>query len=552
MKFAAKSLLFLMSLAATFTYAQTLPPGTFKHIIIVVQENRTPDNLFGSGSSGTKCGIEVPFEPGVDIENGGNVTGQQQPQCLIPLPLNSWDATLNGGQIVDPGHYYADWGIDYDKGSMDGFCHKFGNTCPEYSYVPKSDVQPYFDIATNYGFANYFFQTNQGPSYPAHQFLFTGTSAPVAPKKNYYLDFVGGTNPSNFNESGCANNNNDIPSWVLPDGTQDFTPPISVECYPHDSLVTNSGGDKIVSWAYYTVPPRNIIWDAPAAIPEVCYGENDLDDVGQACGPQGENSEWNAHMRIADNGYSDAPIFDDLYNCSKPLPAISWVIPDFSWSDHPQDKGNALSTAYGPSWVADIVDAVGEACGGKYWTSEPTAIFVVWDDWGGWFDHIPPFQLNLGTCDPKTGVCSCPPGPGNPNGWGCGYTYGFRVPLLVVSPYTGTPTQTGYTGYVSGACGGSGLQSCPNNVFPYVHDFGSILRFAELNFGIPLIDAADNGYADANAPDGVNGNTPLSDLFPLPVNKPRPFTHINWVKDYTFFQKFYTTTGLTPTGPDTY
>jgi phospholipase C len=288
MKFAAKSLLFLMSLAATFTYAQTLPPGTFKHIIIVVQENRTPDNLFGSGSSGTKCGIEVPFEPGVDIENGGNVTGKQQPQCLIPLPLSSWDATLNGGQIVDPGHYYADWGIDYDKGSMDGFCHKFGNTCPEYSYVPKSDVQPYFDIATNYGFANYFFQTNQGPSYPAHQFLFTGTSAPVAPKKNYYLDFVGGTNPSNFNESGCANNNNDIPSWVLPDGTQDFTPPISVECYPHDSLVTNSGGDKIVSWAYYTVPPRNIIWDAPAAIPEVCYGENDLDDVGQACGPQGE------------------------------------------------------------------------------------------------------------------------------------------------------------------------------------------------------------------------------------------------------------------------
>ena len=68
MKFAAKSLLFLMSLAATFTYAQTLPPGTFKHIIIVVQENRTPDNLFGSGSSGTKCGIEVPFEPGVHGE----------------------------------------------------------------------------------------------------------------------------------------------------------------------------------------------------------------------------------------------------------------------------------------------------------------------------------------------------------------------------------------------------------------------------------------------------------------------------------------------------
>jgi hypothetical protein len=288
MKFAAKSLLFLMSLAATFAYAQTLPH--FQHIIIVVQKNRTPDNLFGSGPSGTTCGTEDPLELGVDIENGGRLKGQLQPQCLAALPLSSWDATLNNGNgmIVDPGHYYSDWGTDYDKGGMDGFCHRFGSTCPEYSYVLKSDVQPYFDIATNYGFANYFFQTNEGPSYPAHQFLFTGTSAPVEPhdKNNYYLDFVGGTNP-NFNESGCANNNNDIPTWVLPDGTQDFDPPTSVECYPHDSLVTNSNGDKIASWAYYTVPPRNVIWDAPAAIPEVCYGENDLDDLGQACGPTG-------------------------------------------------------------------------------------------------------------------------------------------------------------------------------------------------------------------------------------------------------------------------
>src|SRR5580704_5047038 len=248
-------------------------------------------------------------------------------------------------------------------------------------------------------------------------------------------------------------------------------------------------------------------------------------------GLRAKNSEWNAHMRIADNGYSDAPIFDDLYNCSKPLPAISWVIPDFSWSDHPQDKGNALSAAYGPSWVADIVDAVGEACGGKYWTSEPTAIFVVWDDWGGWFDHIPPFQLNLGICDPKTGVCSCPPTQNNPNGWRCGYTYGFRVPLLVVSPWTPA-------GYVSGPCDASG---CNKNTPPYRHDFGSILRFTESNFNLPLVDSADNGYADANAPDGANGNTPLSDFFPLPLSQPRPFTHINWVKDYTFFQNFYAT-----------
>jgi hypothetical protein len=402
-------------------------------------------------------------------------------------------------------------------------------------------VQPYFDIATNYGFANYFFQTNEGPSYPAHQFLFTGTSAPVAPKdpNNYYLDFVGGTNAF-FTESGCANNNTDYPTWVLPDGTPEGDPRTSKnECYPHDSLVTNSIGDKLANWAWYTINDTNVIWDAPAAIPEVCYGENDLDDLGQACGPQGENSEWNAHMRIADHGYSDAPIFDDLYDCSKPLPAISWVIPDFSWSDHPQDKGNALSTAYGPSWVADIVDAVGEACNGKYWTTEPTAIFVTWDDWGGWFDHVPPFVALQQHHHP--GYTECDPS----SQWGCGYTYGFRVPLLVVSPWTPA-------GYVSGPCDVSG---CNNDKFPYRHDFGSILAFAEHNFNMPFIYPQTNYYADWNAPDWSTDHqtvVPLSDFFPLPLSQPRPFTHINWVKDYTFFQKFYATTGLTPTGPDTY
>jgi hypothetical protein len=287
------------------------------------------------------------------------------------------------------------------------------------------------------------------------------------------------------------------------------------------------------------VPDTDVIWDAPAAIPEVCYGENDLDDLGQACGPTGENSEWNAHMRIADHGYSDAPIFDDLYNCHKSLlPAISWVIPDVAWSDHPQDTWKKdLGNVYGPSWVADIVDAVGEACNGRYWTTEPTAIFVTWDDWGGWFDHVSPFvalQQNH-----HQGYTECDPN----SRWGCGYTYGFRVPLLVVSPWTPA-------GYVSGACDSSG---CNKNMPPYQHDFGSILRFTELNFNMPLIDAADNGYADANAPDlQPPGNIPLSDFFPLPLKQPRGFTHINWVKDYTFFQKFYATTGLTPTGPDTY
>src|ERR1700691_1651249 len=83
------------------------------------------------------------------------------------------------------------------------------------------------------GFANYMFQTNEGPSFPAHQFLFTGTSAPTAPNdpNNYYLNFIA-ENADMFS-SGCAQNTYQA-NWVDPTGTESPGP---IECYPHDSLV---------------------------------------------------------------------------------------------------------------------------------------------------------------------------------------------------------------------------------------------------------------------------------------------------------------------------
>jgi hypothetical protein len=124
---------------------------------------------------------------------------------------------------------------------------------------------------------------------------------------------------------------------------------------------------------------------------------------------------------------------------------------------------------------------------------------------------------------------------------GRGYTNSLRVPLLVISAWTGTQTPSGVTNYVSGACGASGMPSCPNNVYPYVHDFGSILAFTEWNFGMPFIDGPpDNGYADYNAPDWSSDHKttpPLADFFQLPVNQPRPFVSIpvgNYV--YTCFE----------------
>jgi hypothetical protein len=333
----------------------------------------------------------------------------------------------------------------------------------------------------------------------------------------------------------------------------------SNECYTHDSLVTSTTGDRGVSWRYYTPTttnsknPLGSIWDAPEGIAEVCYGEN------QAIGGPCTSSEFTSHVVYPgekDYGfnYDGAPILDDIANCK--LQQISWVIPDQAWSDHPQQDGT-ISPPYGPSWVGNIINAIGQSyknSRGKcdYWgtgaspeptgifrpgstSPEPTAILIVWDDWGGFYDHVaPPAALEQ---NPKTGFTDCDPS----TQWGCGYIYGFRVPLLVVSEYTPA-------GYVSGALPSPGRQPI------YEHDFGSILAFTEWNFNFNPQFVAEPYYADYNALDWGPGrnNIPLSDFFSL--SSRRTFTPISTPYPPSAFTGYYTTLhhGIypTPTGPD--
>jgi len=167
---------------------------------------------------------------------------------------------------------------------------------------------------------------------------------------------------------------------------------------------------------------------------------------------------------------------------------------------------------------------------------EPTVIFIIWDDWGGFYDHVPPPAVYRGTNE------QCPTTT-QPNGWGCGYVYGFRVPLLVVSEYTPAA-------YVSGALpspGASGFQ----------HDFGSILAFTENNFSLPPIAPTGFTYADQNTLDALynkNQVVPLWDFFQA---SPRTFTPINPINPQhtaSFFESYYETAqpgGLpTPYGPE--
>jgi phospholipase C len=525
------ALVFVSLVVSTITQSQAI--ATFQHIVIIVQENRTPDNLFGNTPSMSVCNSEDPFEPGVDIKNCGyDFNGN-----AIYLTSRHLQDGLN------PGHGHSNWNDQCDFNSTTGVCTMDG-TCKHpptgyttdqcFAYVPKSDVQPYFDIATSYGFANYFFQTNQGPSLPAHQFLLSGTSAPVPYLTTHYdwfdaentQDTVSGHGIADQHTGCTATYQTEYTKLVDPSGSEGAAcspsnPYCQFPCYDHPTLVDLlDGATSKISWKYYA-PTAGGLWNAPTAVKKICVPSLSYNGV---C----TGNDWKNYVKpFLETKQNPVPIYADINNCQ--LPAVSWVIPDKKWSDHANEDDGS-----GPDYVANIVNGIGwstctDTVNGKqvpYW--QDTAILITWDDWGGWFDHVSPFKLG-----------------GQSNGWGAKYTYGFRVPLLVVSAYTPA-------GYVSGALPSPGMDA------NHIHDFGSILAFVEHNFlggnGIGKIGPTQYPFADAFAPELAAGFVPLADFFPIPSTMPRLFQGIpvDPLHGQSYFQNYFTVTDPsdTPDGPD--
>ena len=485
-----RTLLLLAVLGTTLAHAQYNTP--LQHVILVIQENRTPDNLFGS---------KPHFLPGVDIATQGtNSAGQVIP--LTPIDL-VWCYGL--------GHTHKDWVAMYDNGKMDGAdkvgVHDDGHPCkyipanPQFKYVVGRDLKildPYFQIAENWGFANYMFHTNQGPSFASHQFLFSGTSAPDEYGEQYYQYFAAEINGAT---GGCLAHGNDTTVLIGPNGNEDTW---VYPCFHHPTLATVLDGAGI-NWKYYAQKAVGI-WTAPIASQDVCQPNQRH--------TQCTGTDWNNNMVIRGvNGASAGQILSDIStNCN--LANVSWVVPDGAWGDHAnENKG------WGPAWVADIVDAVGtSSCtnpdGTSYWNT--TAILITWDEWGGWYDHVAP---------PTLGYFG---GGGN----GQQYTYGFRVPLLAVSAYSPHP------GYVSGPL--SNTLVCPNY---YCHDFGSILNFIEYAFGsngksLGTIGSPNWPYADYFALDAQPScpacTYSLSDFFNF-TQSPTQFVQIPSPLPASFF-----------------
>jgi phospholipase C len=381
------------------------PPGAsnspITHIVVVIQENRTFNNLFATfpGTTGTTTG---------KMRTG---TGSSAKTVSIALK----EVALEDSTSLR--HTYPGYKTAYRNGHMDGFnliTFEF-NGKPEgtapYQYVKPADVAPYWDIATDYGIADHMFQTQGSGSFTAHQDLIRGGTAITSTTS--LIDV-----PSKF-PWGCP----------APYGTTTTLITTSLKYEPNAGpfpctadfpssksyqTLQNLLDANNVSWKYYTPAYKQStgnMWNAFLPIWSVF----------------GNQAEWNAHISTPETN-----VFTDI--SSGALPSMSWIVPDAANSDHP---GYASDT--GPSWVASVVNAIGES---KYWNS--TAIVILWDDWGGLYDEVEPPKLDQ---------------QGGP---------GFRVPMLVVSPYVPA-----------------------NEISHTVYEFGSVVRFIEDTWNLGRLGTTD-------------------------------------------------------------
>ena len=371
-----------------------LPPAPakqgkyFTHIVIIVQENRTFDNLFATF-------------PGAD----GATRGKTHDGKTIPL------RSANLESPVSPNNGYPYWVKDWNKGEMDGFDRVPIGKVPGtyvYQYVDPTQIRPYWQLAKQYVLSDHTFQTQGSGSFTAHQDLIRGGTEIGGAQS--LIDFPS-TQPW-----GCDAPPGTDTSLITASNKYEYLQG-PFPCLTYATLANLLDGNQ-VSWRYYTPTTGNFagnLWNAFDAIKYVRFG-----------------SDWSANVISP-----ETDVFTDIDRDT--LASVSWVIPDFQNSDHPGDDSDT-----GPSWVAQIVNAIGQS---PAW--DDTAIVILWDDWGGWYDNVPP------------------PGARHYGG------LGFRVPMIAVSSYA-------KRGYVSHR----------------QYELGSIVRFVEDNWDLGRLGTSDEHSAD--------------------------------------------------------
>ena len=396
-----------------------------KHIVIIVQENRSFENIFAGFPGDAKYAPTFGYYGKKRIKLG----------------------TVEFAPYHNLSHFYTPAVEAYDHGKMNAFNGKvesYGSlgTLFPYQHLDYTETTPYWTMAKQYVLADHMFPTEFGPSFPSHLALLGGTTSLSATTAEV-------NNPQGGNPWGCGAPQGTY-TYVL--NTKHVITTGPFPCFDQFNTLITTLDQKHLSWRYYG-PPLNshggAIWGTTGAMKAIYY-----------------SSEYHSN---------DVPNIDVFSDAQKgKLAAVSWVIPDWDWSDH-----TSAGTDYGPSWVGNVVDAIGR---GPEWKS--TAIVVLWDDWGGWYDNVPPPQLDY------RGL-------------------GIRVGCIIISPY-----------------------AIPHHISHTVYEFGSILKFAEQTFGLPPLSSTGKGYgySDSRA-------TSILDSFDF-TQRPTKFTPIATKYPQSFYLKY--------------
>ncbi len=407
-----------MQRGATFGSFRAKASGKIQHVVIIVQENRSFDNLFQGF-------------PGADTKPYGYDSSGQKIQ-LGPIGLETtWDIDHSSGAFFAACN--GQGSIPGTNCKMDGFdqewegCYRNCPPHPQYSYVPHTESRPYFEMGKQYVVADRMFASNfDASSFISHQYIIAGQASAAVD----YPD----------NTWGCDGGSGDKIGTVMVNPPRQYGPRIQA-CFDNQTL-----GDELDtagrSWGFYTarLDGDGNIWSAYQAIKHIRYGQ-----------------DWSTDIITPQSQF--------LTDVNTNLRSVSWITPTCENSDHAGCGSNT-----GPAWVTSLVNAIGKS---KYWKS--TAIFIMWDDYGGWYDHVPPPYVDY------DGL-------------------GMRLPLIVISPYA----KQKYVSHVQ-------------------YEHGSILRFVEDQFGLPRLTASDS-----------RATSPEADCFDF-SQAPRHFKPIQSSLDQQFF-----------------
>ncbi len=358
----------------------TLLRDKIKHIIVIMQENRSFDTYFGT----------YPGADGIPMQNGVPTvcsTDPQTKQCI--KPYHNPEDVNSGGP-----HGASSATADIDGGKMDGFAAQFreaskgctgksvqtpgcveGKTPDVMGWHDAREIPNYWTYAQNFVLQDKMFEPNASWSLPSHLFMVSAWSA------------------------NCSNLNDPMSCVDAIDG-----PALK----PGAGLAEADAGKLTYAWTdlTYLLHKNNVSWSYYLSE----GSEPDCADNAMLCTPKKQTVNvpgiWNPLPAFADvktdNQLANIQTVDKYFTAAKngTLPSVAWITPEQTVSEHPPAK-----ISDGQAYVTSLINA---AMQGPDWNS--TAIFLAWDDWGGFYDHVQP---------PKVDAIG----------------YGLRVPGLVISPY---------------------------------------------------------------------------------------------------------------------